>query len=117
MAITRGMARSKQMDNRVNPRLPTVALRLAVYFGLAAAALTGSLSGPSYADENDNRDRQWNGSHQEHAHQQVRQQEHWQEHQRYQGYYRQPNVYYTAPPVVYQPQGPSIYLSLPYFYN
>ncbi|HXA25973.1 MAG TPA: hypothetical protein VNW90_27140 [Acetobacteraceae bacterium] len=100
------------MANRVS-----ATLRLVAFFGLAAAILTGSLAGPAYADDQDNRNRQWNGSRQEHAHQQVHQQEHWQEQHRYQEYYRQPNVYYSAPPVVYQPPGATIYLSVPYFYN
>jgi hypothetical protein len=72
-------------------------LRLVVFCGLAAATVTGSLAGPAYADDHDNRNRQGNGSRQEHAHQQVQHQEHWREQQRYQGYYRQPNVYYSAP--------------------
>jgi hypothetical protein len=92
-------------------------LRLVVFFGLAAAAMTGSLAAPAFADDHDNRNQQWNRSRQEHAHQQVQHQEHWREQQRYQGYYRQPNVYYSAPPVVYQPPGESIYFGFPYFYN
>jgi hypothetical protein len=91
-------------------------LRPVVFFGLAAV-VTGLLSGPAYADDHDNRNRQWNGSRQEHAHQQVQHQEHWREQQHYQGYYHQPNVYYSAPPVVYRPPGASIYLGIPYFYN
>jgi hypothetical protein len=100
------------MANRVS-----ATLRLVVCFGLAAAAVSGSLAGSAYADDHDNRNRQSNGSRQEHAHQQIQHQEHWREQQRYQGYYRQPDVYYSAPPVVYQPPGASIYLSIPYFYN
>jgi hypothetical protein len=92
-------------------------LRLVGSFGLGAAVLVGSLAGPAYADDHDNRNQQWNGSRQEHAQQQARQQERWHEQHQYQEYYRRPNVYYSAPPVVYQPPGPSIYLSLPYFYN
>jgi hypothetical protein len=99
------------MANRVS-----ATLRLVGSFGLGVAILAGSLADSAYADNQDNRNRQWNGSRQEHAHQQARQQEHWREQHQYQEYYRQPNVYYSAPPVVYQP-GPSIYLSLPYFYN
>jgi hypothetical protein len=100
------------MANRVS-----ATLRLVAFFGLAAATLTGSLAGPAYADDHDNRNRQSNGSRQEHAHQQVHQQEHWQEQRQYHAYNRQPDVYYSAPPVVYQPPGASIYLSIPYFYN
>jgi hypothetical protein len=100
------------MANRVSDTL-----RLVVFFGLASAIVTGSLAGPAYADYHDNQNGQWHGSRQEHARQQVQHQEHWREQQRYQGYYRQPNVYYSAPPVVYQPPGASIYLSIPYFYN
>jgi uncharacterized iron-regulated membrane protein len=105
------------MANRLRASLPASMLGLAVCFGLAVATLTGSLAGLAHADDNDNRNRQWNGSRQEHAHQQVQQQEHRREPQHYQGYYRQPNVYYSAPPVVYQPPGASIYLGFPYFYN
>jgi hypothetical protein len=100
------------MLNRVS-----ATLRLIVFFGLAAATVTGSLSGSAYADDHDNRNRQWNGSRQEHARQQVQHQEHWRGQQRYQSYYGRPDVYNSAPPVVYQPPGASIYLSIPYFYN
>jgi hypothetical protein len=92
-------------------------LRLVVFFGLATATVSGSLAGSAYADDHDNRNRQSNGSRQEHANQQVQHQEHWREQQRYQSYYRRPDVYSSAPPVVYQPPGASIYLSIPYFYN
>ena len=92
-------------------------LRLVGFLGLGTAILAGSLVGPAYADDQDNRNRQWNGSRHEHARQQARQQDRWREQHQYQEYYRQPNVYYSVPPVIYQLPGRSIYLSNPYFYN
>jgi hypothetical protein len=72
----------------------------------AAIALAGVLATPAFADkDHDYQNKGWDHSHQEQAHQRAWQQQHWPEAHRYDGYYRQPNVYYTAPPVVYQPQG------------
>jgi hypothetical protein len=111
------------MTNRIRACLPAATLRLAVFFGLAAATLTGTLAYPAYADDHDNRNRQWNESQREHARQQAWQQERWREAHRYNDYYRQPDVYYSAPPVVYQPPGyyqqpgASLNFSFPFFYH
>jgi hypothetical protein len=81
-------------------------LRLAAFAGLTAATFTGTLAGPAFADnDRDNQNKRWNESRQEQANQRAWQQERWREAHRYDNYYRQPDVYYTAPPVVYQPQG------------
>jgi hypothetical protein len=59
-------------------------VRLAVCFAIAMATLAGPFSGLARAD---NRDRG-------HGHRG------W-----HQGYYRRPDIYYSAPPVVYPPYG------------
>jgi len=89
------------MTSRISACRPASTLRLAVFFGLAAATLTGSLAYPAYADDHDNRGRQRSESRRE-VH-------------RHDGYYRQPDVYYSAPPVVYQPPGASLTFSFPFF--
>jgi hypothetical protein len=91
-----------------------------VFCGLAVAALSGTLTCSAYADnDNDRQNKHWNAPRQEKAHQQNWQRTHWQEQR-----YRQPDVYYTAPPVVYPPpgyyqqqSGPSLTLSIPFLYN
>jgi hypothetical protein len=125
------------MTNRIIVR---TAPRLAVCFALAAATLTGMLATPAFADndhdsrnngwnqsrqgqvrpnDHDNRYNGWNQSRQAQARQRAWQQERWREAHRDYRYYRQPDVYYTAPPVVYQPpgyyqqSGPSINLNFP----
>jgi hypothetical protein len=104
------------MINRIRARCPGPTFRLAVFCGLAAAALSGTLACPAYADnENDHRNKHWNESRQAQAHQQNWQRAQWQEQR-----YRQPDVYYTAPPVVYPPPGyyqqpgPSFTFSIPF---
>jgi len=88
------------MTHRIN------SCRTALFAACAAVALTGALATPALADNDHGyQNRNWNQSHQEQARQRAWQQQRWQEAHRYDGYYRQPNVYYTAPPVVYQPQG------------
>jgi hypothetical protein len=80
------------MTNRLTAGHPAASIRLAVCLGLATATLIGTLAGPAYADnDHDN----WNGNGNRHWHQPRPAP------QRY--YYRQPDVYYSAPPVVYQP--------------
>ena len=78
------------MTDRIRTCLPFSALRLAVFCGLTAATLTGALAVPAYADNDDH------GNRNTHWHEGWREQPHY-------GYYGQPNVYYTAPPVVYAP--------------
>jgi hypothetical protein len=88
------------MTNRLTAGHPAASIRLAVCLGLATATLIGTLAGPAYADnDHDN----WNGNGNRHWHQPAPQR----------NYYRQPNVYYTAPPVVYQPyyQQPGVLLN------
>ncbi len=84
-------------------------VRLGLLCGLLAAALTGAAAAPALADGHDHRHQ---GRHDDRG-------------RRgpppryvgpsYQGYYQQPNVYYSAPPVVYQPPGASINFSIPLF--
>ncbi|HVC59396.1 MAG TPA: hypothetical protein VND19_03390 [Acetobacteraceae bacterium] len=89
------------MANRTKIRLPASALRLAMLGALAAATLTGTLAGPAFADGHD-RDRE------RHRNDARREPRHYE-------YYRQPDVYYTAPPVVYAPPGVSINLGFPLY--
>ena len=89
-------------------RISGTRLRLAVFCGLAAATLTGTLAAPAFADDHDNRDRRWNES---------RRNDHRDE-GRYR-YYSQPEYYYSAPPVVYRPYyyqqpGASLNFSFPF---
>ncbi len=80
------------MTNRIKAMFSTSTLRLAMFCGLATVTLAGALATPAYADnDHDNRDKRWNQSRREQP--------------RYEGYYGQPNVYYSAPPVVYAPPG------------
>jgi Ni/Co efflux regulator RcnB len=123
------------MTNRITAHF---APRFAVLVALAAATLTGTLVTPAFAD-NDDWNNGWNQSRQQQSRQQqwrqqqwrqeqareaqarqrAAQQERWREAHRYNRYYRQPDVYYTAPPVVYQPpgyyqqSGPSLNLNFP----
>lgn len=59
---------------------------------------------------------EYNGNWQEGRHQ-----PNWDERNRYRGYYRQPDIYYSAPPVYYPPpvyyapRGPSLNLTFPLF--
>lgn len=115
------------MINRIRGGIPGSALRLAVFCGLAAAALSGTLASPAYADNDDghgNQNKQRNEPRQrQQAHQQNWQQAHGQEQHRYYDNDRQPDVYYTAPPVIYPPPGyyqqpgASLTLSVPFFYR
>ena len=75
------------------------ACRLVMFGGLAAVALSGTISAPARADDHDNRIRY------EARQEQVHRQERWQAAHRYNDYYRRPDVYYSAPPVVYAPPG------------
>ena len=71
---------------------------------LGTASLVGMLATPAYADnDHDNRYGNGNGN--------GNRNRHWNQpqpvqHRYYDGYYRQPDVYYSAPPVVYQPYYP-----------
>ena len=53
--------------------------------------------------------------------QEGRRQPNWDERHRYRGYYRQPDIYYSAPPIYYPPpvyygpRGPSLNLTFPLF--
>ena len=59
-------------------------VRFAPCFGIVTATLAGPFSGPARAESHD----RWRDHHG------------WRE-----GYYRRPDVYYSAPPVVYPPYG------------
>jgi hypothetical protein len=65
--------------------------RLATGFGLAAATLLGPLAGVSYADDHDRRAEVRHDRGPDHG---------WRE-----GYYHRPDIYYSAPPVIYPPMG------------
>jgi hypothetical protein len=107
------------MINRIRASRPGSTLRLVVFCGLAAAAFSGTLACPAYADNDHgkghgNWNKRWNESRQENW-----QRTHWREQHRS---YRQPDLYYTAPPVVYSPPGyyqqqpgPLLNLSIPFF--
>lgn len=83
--------------------------RLILLGGLLAATLTGVLAGPARAEDG-GRGRN------EHGHWQRRGPPERYDGPRYQGYYRDPNVYYSAPPVVmYQPPGASLNFNFPLF--
>lgn len=70
---------------------PGFRYRVALCLGLAAATFCGPLTGLARADDDD-----WH--HERHE-------RHWRHHEWREGYYRQPDVYYSAPPVVYPPYG------------
>jgi hypothetical protein len=95
------------MTNRITARITASATRIAALLGLSTAAMIGILATPAYAD-NDHDNGHGNGNWNRHWNQ-PRPVEH-----RYNGYYRQPDVYYSAPPVVYQPyyQAPAPLLNL-----
>ncbi len=88
-------------------------VRLGLFCGLLAAALTGAAAAPALADGHDHgpRGRDDRG-HDDHGRRGPPPRY---EGPGYQGYYQQPNVYYSAPPVVYQPPGASINFSIPLF--
>ena len=94
------------MTHPIGVRLPTCTLRLALVFGLAAATLTGMLAGPAHAENEqaqspsqNHRGNDWRQQGRPHA----VQREHWQDQHWNNGTYRGPDVYYSAPPVIYQP--------------
>ncbi len=94
-------------------------LRVTLLCGLLAATLTVPLVRPALADGNDH----WrhDHGHNQHRHDEDGRRQHHgpppprYEGPNYEGYYRQPDVYYSAPPVVYQPPNASIYFSFPLF--
>ena len=66
---------------------------------LAAATMAGLAAFSAHAEQDEHYKHPQEAHREEHR-QVVRHDEH-----RYDGYYRQPNVYYTAPPVIYPPAG------------
>lgn len=96
-------------------RLP--ALRLAALAGLTAATLAGPLASSAWADNDHDRRNEPHRQSEPH-----RQQAHRQEPPHYGGYDHRPDVYYSAPPVVYEPPvyqqpGPVLSLTIPFFYR
>lgn len=86
-------------------------LRLAAILGLATAMLAGPLTWPAHADNGHDRR---NEPHQQQAHRQEPRHDG--------GYDHRPDVYYGAPPVVYEPPvyqqpGPVLSLTIPFFYR
>ncbi len=86
----------------------TRSVTLALLGGLVIIAMTAVLIGPVHADGRDHRDWQRHGEDRGRGPPRY-------DGPRYQGYYRQPDMYYSAPPVVYQPPGASLNFSFPMF--
>ncbi len=87
------------------------ARRLAAILGVAAATLVGPLAWPAQADNNHDR-----------RNEPRQRQVHRQEPRRGASYDHRPDVYYSAPPVVYEPPayqqpGPGLSLTIPFFYR
>ncbi len=85
-------------------------VRLALLGGLLAATLTGVLAAPAMADQGHDHGG-WHG----HGGDRGRGPPRRYDGPRYQGYYQDPNVYYSAPPVIYQPPGASLNFSFPLY--
>ncbi len=109
------------MIDCIRANRPGPTLRLVVFCGLAVAALSGTLACPAYAD-NDHGNGQGNGNkHWNEPRRENWQRTRWQEQHRSYDNYRQPDVYYTAPPVIYPPPGyyqqagPSLNFNIPFF--
>jgi hypothetical protein len=112
-----GMARTKRMNDPVSTRSPASgrfpAFRLAFRLGLMAAVLIGTLPLPARADDHDHGRGNGAGRGPQRGHPQ-------QQH-RNGGYNREPDMYYTAPPVVYLPPtyyqqpGASLSIVIPLF--
>ena len=105
------------MANRIGDRLPAGPQRLAALFGLATAILSGTLAGPAYADYRPNG---WdNGARHAPPDQQRADRDHGRQYHRRYDHGDRYDYYYSAPPVVYAPQGyyqqtgPTLYYSFP----
>jgi Ni/Co efflux regulator RcnB len=96
-------------------------------FGLAAIGLTGFAVVPAFADDHDNRRANWNEGRdrqlnhgnewrreQERQRERILAQERWREAHRYDRYYRRPDVYYAAPPPVYQSPDATMHFTFPF---
>ncbi len=93
---------------------PAHRVRLLLLGGLLAATLTGGLAGAARADGPGHGG--WGHGRNQQGHWHRRGPPPRYEGPRYQGYYQQPNVYYSAPPVVmYQSPGPSLNFSFPLY--
>jgi hypothetical protein len=75
------------MFERINSGRRVSVGRFALCFGIAAAALIGPIASTAHADNRDRRP------------------EYGRDHGWREGYYHRPDVYYSAPPVVYPPTG------------
>ncbi len=94
----------KRSNSAIRPRAQRV--RLVLVGGLLAGTLTGVLASPVRAE----------GDHGRYEHGHGRGPPRRYDGPSYQGYYRDPNVYYSAPPVMmYQPPGPSLNFNFPLF--
>lgn len=85
---------------------------------LATLVLAGPFAAPARADDDHDHDRR-NAPHQQQAHHDDR----WRAPPRHDSYDQRPGMYYSAPPVVYQPPvyyqqpGPVVSLTIPFFYR
>ena len=105
------------MNSRISDARWLPPLRLAVFLGLAAVFATGTFAAPAYADIHPNG--KGNDAPRAPARQQVADRDHgWGGHRHYEQRGGR-DYYYSAPPVVYAPQGyyvqpgPSLYFSFP----
>ena len=90
-----------------SPGLLALACAIVVGAGGIAAA-------PAQAAEHNDRYERQNEWRREQ--QRILQQQRWRELHRYDSYHRRPDVYYSAPPLVYQPPGAALNFTFP-FYN
>ena len=95
---------SKTVRSSSAGRIVTIAV-------LGVAVLFGSLSGPAYADGNDNHRGDGRGYQQDRG----RPNERWRPQDRYDGYYSAPPVIYAPPAYYYQQPGASLNFSFPLF--
>lgn len=101
------------MTHRTNARMPWAGL----FLGLGIVTLAAGLAGPAQADDrdHDNRDGDRHQPHRPPPPHQVVQHDQWRHPHRYDDRYREPDMYYSAPPVIYQPPGPSFSVIVPLY--
>ncbi len=101
------------MTDHIQRGRPVARMSFALCIGLAAASLAATAQADPPGSHGNKKNVQ------QQAHGRPPQHQHWQQAQRYDDRYRRPDVYYTAPPVVYAPpgyyqqQGPTVIFSFP----